>query len=176
MDYSKAKNIMIVLLLAANIALGASYVSRQNDARQARADAAANTERYLTQLGVELETEIPVDTAMMPVLYVRIEKGGGQGVYDGHGVELSGGGEDYYAVPDKRGDTRAETITASRALQLLVGRLDSEQLSGLKIEDIELVFWVDRSGLGAGEAEDTAVPAWKITTNKGIYYIEAYEN
>ena len=41
MDYSKAKNIMIVLLLAANIALGASYVSRQNDARQARADAAA---------------------------------------------------------------------------------------------------------------------------------------
>ena len=73
MDYSKAKNIMIVLLLVANIALGASYIGRQNDARQARADAAANTERYLTQLGVELETEIPVDTAMMPVLYVRIE-------------------------------------------------------------------------------------------------------
>ena len=67
MDYSKAKNIIIALLLAADLALGSVYISRISADRQAREAAILSTELYLQELGIELETEIPAEEPPMPV-------------------------------------------------------------------------------------------------------------
>lgn len=176
MDYSKAKNIIIALLLAADLALGSVYISRISADRQAREAAILSTELYLQELGIELETEIPAEEPPMPVLYVTIEEGAGPQSYDGCRVELSGMDESYSAVPRRKGPGKADIIGASRALQQLVSMMEPEVLPELRITGVERVFWVDRRELTEEAAEDTAVPAWRIETDRGVFYIEAFEN
>ncbi len=176
MDYSKAKNIIIALLLVANLALGSVYMNRLSAEREAREAAAASTRLYLQELGVELSAPIPADEPPMPVLYVSIEKDAGPQSFDGCDVVLSGMDEAYSAVPQRKGPGKAPIIGAGRALQRLMSWLEPEVLKSLEVTGIDRIFWVDRREITAEAAEDTAVPAWRVQTNRGVFYIEAYEN
>jgi hypothetical protein len=71
MDWTKAKNILIVALLVTNLVLLCAYVLREN--RRADADDDATLRRILTEYNVFLETEMPKQPAPMPVLYVQPE-------------------------------------------------------------------------------------------------------
>ncbi len=176
MDYSKAKNILIILLVMADVWLGWSYFSGRQDEEARRIAAAGDTALYVRELGVELDAEIPTDIRRMPVLYVSIERGREAQSYEGCSVEISGGSGNLKAVPENSGGAGADVMPASRALHKLVGSLGEGELSGMRISSIELVYWVDRSDFGSATGEDTALPAWKIATDRGPYYIEAYAN
>jgi hypothetical protein len=70
MDWTKAKNILIVALLVTNLVLLGAYVMREagNDG-----DDDATLRRILTEYNVFLETELPRQPDSMAVLYVQPE-------------------------------------------------------------------------------------------------------
>jgi hypothetical protein len=71
MDWSKAKNILIVALLITNLVLLGAYVWREM--QRSGADDEGTLRRILTEYKVFLETEIPRKPASMAVLFVRPE-------------------------------------------------------------------------------------------------------
>ena len=71
MDWTKAKNILIVALLVTNLVLLGAYVLRE--AQRSDADDDDTLRRILTEYKVFLETETPERPAPMAVLYVRPE-------------------------------------------------------------------------------------------------------
>jgi hypothetical protein len=70
MDWTKAKNILIVALLVTNLVLLGAYILR--DARS-DGDDDATLRRILTEYNVFLETELPRQPDSMAVLYVQPE-------------------------------------------------------------------------------------------------------
>lgn len=80
----------------------------------------------------------------------------------------------YWLDPVELGRTKKATISASAALIKFASQ--KHEPGPVKIEDMEMVYWLDSS---AYEAEttvsDTVFPAWKITYNGGqIKHIPAY--
>jgi hypothetical protein len=71
MDWSKAKNILIIALLITNLVLLGTYVWRET--QRSGADDEDTLRRILTEYKVFLETEIPKQPAPMAVLFVRPE-------------------------------------------------------------------------------------------------------
>jgi hypothetical protein len=69
MDWTKAKNILIVALLVTNLVLLGAYILR--DAQSDNDD--ATLRRILTEYNVFLETELPKQPDSMAVLYVQPE-------------------------------------------------------------------------------------------------------
>jgi hypothetical protein len=70
MDWTKAKNILIIALLVTNLVLLGAYVLRET---QRSDDDEETLRRILTEYKVFLETETPRRPAPMAVLYVRPE-------------------------------------------------------------------------------------------------------
>ncbi len=178
MDWSKAKNILIAALIAANIFLGFMYTQNMRADEELKARAAELTARYLESLGVSLDCALSAEEERLPVLFVEIEEGDGADdgpAKDGLRVVLIGA-EGQKAVPVRTGLNRGQVISASSAARRLVPRFSDEELKDLRVEGAELVYLVDRSGLESARGQDTAVPAWAFTTNRGLYYIEALAN
>ncbi|MDR2088769.1 MAG: hypothetical protein LBP73_05385 [Clostridiales Family XIII bacterium] len=71
MDWTKAKNILIVALLVTNLLLLGAYVLREM--QRSAAEDEDTRRRILTEYKVFLETEIPKQPAPMAVLFVRPE-------------------------------------------------------------------------------------------------------
>lgn len=173
MDWSKAKNIIIAALLVTNLAIGTFYISQlRNDAkaREASVEAAC---RYLESVGIDIEAEVPLKTRNLPVLFVNVSKGQYEPVsWEGLPVEVIGA--NIALSPLSEGDLAGSTIGADRALLKLYSQLgEEEKAAGLKVEGVDLVYLLDvRNAVVA--SQDTAVPSWKISTSRGVYYIEAY--
>ncbi len=177
MDWSKASNILIALFLAVDLALGFVYVSQRQEAKLAAHQAAEDTAVYMQSKGASVNCVIPEETQRMAVLFVRIERAAGnaqpEGTYLNYRLVMTGS-PDYTVKAIEPGDARAEIISASRALQKFAAQYaDTSMLSGLKISGVDLVYWVDRSFVQDGEGEDTAQPSWEISTNRGVFYINA---
>ncbi len=171
MDWARAKRILIIMLLAADMILaGYWYGMTARDSAEDRA-AAEGAAAFAASQGVVLETEIPQSSERLPVLFVTF--GGGEAAsYKGHAIEVTGSvpGQSFPKV-QSAGKTRARLSSAGAALVSLLSREDIP--SGATISSIELVYWVDRSLLSGEGSEDTAVPAWKFVTYAGNYYIIA---
>ena len=111
----------------------------------------------------------------MAGLFVSIERAeeDSPAEYDGHKIVITGS-SGYTARPISYGDARAELISAAGALQRFAAQSSgTDLLEGLKISNIELIYWINRSDIMDGEGEDTAVPAWMIETSKGEFFVEA---
>lgn len=176
MDWSKAKNIIIAALIAANLFLGFEYYNQVSDSAKAEEDAVRTTESYLQYMGIELNCSIPAEREKLPVVFVNIEEGRSEETSkDGIAIVVTGA-QGLCAVPTDTGDTRAQVISASEAVRRFTSMLPSEELKGLSIEGIRLVYRVDRAGLGMEQKHDTAVPAWEITSNGSVCYIEGFDN
>ncbi len=91
-------------------------------------------------------------------------------VEDGKAVDI----KRLWLEPVELGKNKKEVIPIAEALIRLMH--DNQEFDEIRVEEIELVFWLDTSSLDLGSAiSDTAFPAWKITYNNGrIKHITAF--
>lgn len=175
MDWSKAKSILIIALVITNVLMASLYFGQQRETRLQSQAAAQSAAEYVASRGVVLECKVPTKEIKLPVLFVSFSEGNDAAElrYKNYPVELSGEG---YGVPVSysTGSAEGRVASASSALVSLVSGLDPDTADGLIISDISLVYWINRSGFSASAEEDTAVPAWKITTSEGVIYINAF--
>ena len=68
MDWSKAKNIIIAALIAANLFLGYTYFSQQTDLKAQARDSARYTAEYLELMGAQLNCSLPLEREKLPVV------------------------------------------------------------------------------------------------------------
>ena len=175
MDWSKAKNIIIAVLLAANLLIGGNLLS-QYSARQAQArQATEDTFAFLEREGMQIEAAVPQKAEKLPVLFLRLFRSGEGaqgGYYKNYPVIVQG--EEVGFEFAGEGQQAAQTITASEALLKLYAQLSAEgSVKGKRVEEIELVYLLS-PGEASFAAQDTASPAWRIQVDGHTYYVDAY--
>ena len=179
MDWTKSKNILIVALLVTNFIIASAYYGEIREASKEQLAAAESTQSFLEQKGIVLDTQIPSRILKKPVLFVRFSptEAGEENepvYYDGMLVEASQAKETSI-VPLSYGETKRDIVSASYALLKVISNIEEEKLAQLHITQIELIYLVDTSEFQQDISEDTAVPAWKITTaDQQIFYVNAY--
>ena len=183
MDWSRAKNILIAVLLAANLILGGMLFHEASMAKKERTQAVSDTRVFLEERGMQIEADIPPDAEKLPVLFLRLEKGV-QGTEDEqnteeqayNGVPIIVQGSNVSFEVSGKGQQAGRTITASEALLKLYAKLSSEgSAAGKTVESIDLVYLLS-SGAPSYAAQDTAIPAWRICVSGETYYVDAYED
>ena len=168
MDWSKAKTILIVALLITNLIVGGFYFSSFASEKNALEAAAQNTQALLAENGVALNCKIPVKPLRLPVAFINFESSGKAiDSYKGYALVITGE-DNAVPVSSTAGESRGLVESASAAV-IKTLKLNQDISS---VDGIELVYQVDRSGYNQ-LGEDTAFPAWAVTTNLGTYYIEA---
>ena len=181
MDWSKAKNILIVALIITNLLIASLYFGELYEEQRARDLAAHSAWEYAASRGVFLYCPIPAKEIKLPVLFVRFsdDAEAEELRYKNFPVELTGDG---YGVPVAYGTGEAvgRVDSASSALLSFVSGYEAPatNVNGdpLCISNISLVYWINRSAFSSSVAEDTAVPAWKFETNDGVFYISAFSD
>ena len=178
MDWSKAKSILIIALVITNVIIASLYFGQLREERLQSEAAAKSAAEYVADRGAVLYCSIPTKDIKLPVLFVSFSEDAKAGElrYKNYPVEISGEG---YGVPVSysTGEAEGSVASASSALVSFVSGFDMASIpSGdvLAISDISLVYWINRSGFSASAEEDTAVPAWKITTSGGVFYVNAF--
>lgn len=179
MDWSKAKNIIIGALIAANIFLGIKYWQNISAENKALALAEENTCAYLTSIGVDLQCGFSEEKGRFPVVFVEITEAIASAeapeTKSGHDIVLLGA-EGKTASVTGEGSNSAKIISSSDAARRLVADLTEEERKGFAIKSVRLIYLVDRTGLEDAGNSDTAVPAWEFMTSSGPRYIEAFGN
>lgn len=178
MDWTKAKNILMIALLATNLVIGLTYYATIREKREEWVIQAQNTAAYLEELGVPLETEIPNRPLKMPVLFVRFEPSDPEAdktpVYEDD-IRVESTVSSVTVIPIDRGDNRREVVSASYALLKYLAAMEHQEKTPVGIEAIELIYLVDTYGYDGAISEDTAVPAWKLSLQDGqVFYVNAY--
>lgn len=171
MDWSKAKNILIVALLITNLILGGTYIKKESeklDKINSATDAAIS---YIEKRGVKVECAVPRDVQDVSVLTLRFKDGGEGGLarteYNGIPIEIIGlSSTDYIELIEKKAAT-IEILPAYNALLQSLGDITDY------IDDVELIYLVDHTEYG-GAGEDTAFPYWKLSTGGTSYYYAAF--
>ena len=103
MDWSKAKNVLIIAFVATNIFLIYNMQSRlfnQQEIQLVTNESVRNVEAYLNDSGIELEADIPREIISLPILVVKYH------IFDGESTAKSLLGIDY----DKQTPTLEEKI------------------------------------------------------------------
>ncbi len=176
MDWSKAKNIIIAVLLIADLTIGGLLVSRTAAERRQERLAAADTVAFLEDRGMQVQAAVPEKSEKLPVLFVtlqRSEEAAEEQTYKGYPIIVQGSSVDFEVSGS--GQQAARTIPASDALLKLYAVLSSEgSVAGKTVEDIELVYLLTSEGTSYA-AQDTAIPAWRIRVSGKTYTVSAYE-
>ena len=177
MDWNKAKSILIWALLITDLILAGVYISGTTKAYGTGKTQAEDCALYFEQRGVEINAELPFKPKKLAVLKVAFSEGPesdqfGRTEYKGTALEIIGAKADSIAKIE-RGKTRIQTLPASSALLKLLPRIleDGQQ----DVQDIELIYYIDRSEYKGSGGEDTALIYWKITTESKVYYSPAYQ-
>jgi hypothetical protein len=178
MDWTKAKNILIIALLITNAIVGTTYALRLQETRQVWTAEAAHATEYFDAIGVSLNTEIPAKPVKLPVLFVRFdpatEDGSGEPVYDGK-YRVETGRPSAAIASVRRGENKRQISSASYALLKYAAAMEARGEAPQNIDGIELLYLVDQTEHDGTISEDTAVPAWKLTLAGGeTFYVNAY--
>ena len=144
-------------------------MDNQIQAVKAEEAAAESTVVYLAGRGISVNCEIPSTVTRLPVLFVDFEeRGAGKNItYKGYQLDVTGS-DKTVPVSANAGKAKGQICGASSAV-LEIALLHPEISD---IQEVELVYWIDRSGYEL-PGEDTAFPAWRVRTNMASYYIEA---
>ena len=186
MDWSKAKSLIIAALLVTDLVLGGFLLSSFVKNERTEREAAANVKAYIENLGAQLECGLPDDERRLPVLFMSF--GEAESGSTPSGVSASGGALYYKGIPivvenseegitpqvDSIGASRGDIRPSAYAAAELAGDLlaeGREDLSGLVIKDVYLVYWLYNSG---SDASDTAFPFWCFDTDDTLYYVSAF--
>lgn len=170
MDWSKAKTILIITLLITNLVVGGFYIESFKQERLALQAAADSVISHLHDTEVEVIAEIPTKPLKLPVLFINFESSGDAITEYGKYPIVVSGASNGVPTSASAGNVRGKVSSASSAV-IRVTKLNPKISS---ITDIRMVYWVDRSTYSQ-YGEDTAFPAWQISTDKGEYYVEALE-
>ena len=175
MDWSKAKNIIIAALLAANLLIGGNLLAQRHEKQEYLRVAAEDTVAFLEASGMEIDAELPRQDKKLPVVFLRLNNSGAEPAktqYKDYPIVVESGGIGYEIAGT--GQQAAQTITAAEALLKLYARLSAEgSVKGVRVESVDLVYLLSSEG-ATYAAQDTASPAWRIQTDSRVYYIDAY--
>ncbi len=176
MDWSKAKNLIIAALLVTNLVIGGQYLSMLHaETSRAEESLKAATE-FLEEQGVKISADISVSSEKLPVLFVSIDRGSEDSdelEYKGRPLVVRAAQASVKIL--EPGQQAAWTISASEALLKLYASLKQEGsfYSGMEVKSADLVYVLNLKD-SQSAAQDTAIPAWRIVTSRGTYYIDAY--
>ena len=123
MDWTKAKNILIMALLITNLILGFIYFVDMRQGEVRRTNVMEDTVALLKSHGISISTDIPVFTKRMPVLFVRCEVRDqleNKTSYEEYSVESSGH-VGLAVYPINFGDTKQKVIATTFALIQFMG-------------------------------------------------------
>lgn len=175
MDWPKAKNIIIVVLLAANLLIGANLIRHRADERQQEKLASERVVAFLQQQGMEVGIPIPQDVEKRPVLFLRLlrtEEAPAETSYRGTPIVVEPANVCYEIIGS--GQQAAEVLPASEALLKLYARLGEEgSVEGRSIRGMDLVYLLHLEEVSYA-AQDTAVPAWRLQVDDQLYYVSVY--
>lgn len=172
MDWSKAKTILIAILLVLCLILSGILFSRKLDEAKAIEAGRVAAKEYLEGIGVVLNAEIPKTRPALEVLFLQRKEGATQ-LKNGHYLVYTNEASNVSYEITEHGKGKAKVISASSALLQMATM--TENPKGLEINDIELCYYVDDKGFKPQETNtDTAIPAWRIESSNGVYYILAY--
>jgi len=173
MDWSKAKTILIVVLLVFCLALGSIlYQNKVEENKEAKQNVAA-AEEYLKSINVENYAQIPTKRPAMEVLFVEYneaEKDKGELIYKDYPVYTNTDSSAGYSITST-GESKAKITSASSAVIEAVTRSKAEKQI---LYGVELCYYINSGKQLEDGSSDTAVPAWRIYTNEGYTYILAY--
>lgn len=177
MDWSKAKTILIIALLIVCLILSGILVKERLTERKALEEAIAETKIYLQSQGIKLESDIPLDRPSLPVLFVEYQENTGSDElsYGDYMVYTASGSSKGYTIKSE-GESKAKVISANTALlSAVLSKIEAGK--ELTITKVELVYYIDAETYqGMPASSDTAIPAWRIETKDGDFYINAYAN
>ena len=174
MDWAKAKTILIIVLLIICLLLSGVLIARGAKERAEDKLAAASAQEYLCSQGTSFNCDIPLERPSMPVLFVHFNNPTLNRTVileEYKGIKVIANTSGYIPELSSAGKAKAKIITASSAV--LKAAALAEDLKGLEIKNIELVYYIDPEGFNP-TSEDTALPCWAVTTNRGTFYINGY--
>ena len=176
MDWSKAKNIIIAVLLAANVLIGGNLLAQRSMQQAQLRQAEENAYAFLEQAGMEVDVKLPYQEKKLPVLFLRLHKTGEELTevrYKDYPIVVQGS-EIGYEIAGT-GQQAASTIPAAEALLKLYAQLSAEgSVKGKRVESVELVYLLSPDETSYA-AQDTASPAWRIVVDGRTFYVDAYE-
>ncbi len=173
MNWSRAKTILIAILVLVNAFLLFNYLRTEWKSQQQISESTKSAALYLEERGVSISCDIPEKSEKLPVILVNFSKGDvGGGIYDididGTIMEIIGLKDSAFIKNIEITDKKIETLPAYTALLKSYGSIEGE------ITNIQLIYLVDRSAYVGQEGEDTALPYWKISSGENSYYYSAF--
>lgn len=173
MNWSRAKDILIIALFIANILLFRNYLTgiRAEEAHIAQSTAAAID--YAEASGIKINCEVPQKILKLPVISVSIKGGNSAGgltriLLKEAPLEIIGLRSAFYV---EQIDETDKSISILPAYTALLKSMDSVEE---QIDEIELIYLVDRAAYAGEAGEDTALPYWKLSSNGNNYYYSAF--
>ncbi len=178
MDWTKAKNILIIALLATNGLIATMFGLKVAERRSAWESEALHTAAYFQEQGVGIPADVPHVPVKMPVLFVRyadaLEGAEPDSAVSGS-TRIEVTNPAVRVVPIRRGTNRREIESASYALLKYMAAASAQGERVPDVADIELIYLVDHPEHDQPITEDTAVSAWKLTLAEGtVFYVNAY--
>ena len=172
MDWSRAKSIMIAILLICDLVLGGLWLKERTDENREIAAASAAAVSYAESHGVSVNCDIPTGSKRVYVLSLSFSEGEGPGKteYRNIPIEILGLGTDEHLSEIEKKGSKIEVLPAYSAV------LKSVSNRGFSIDSIELIYLVDRSAYSGQGGQDTALPYWKIRAGSNYYYYAAYSD
>ena len=172
MDWSRAKSMMIAILLVCDLILGGMWLKERTDENREIAAANAAAVSYAESHGVSVNCDIPSASKRVYVLSLSFTEGQGEGKREYRNIPievLGSGAEEHLSAIEKKG-SKIEVLPAYSAV------LKSVSNRGFSIDSIELIYLVDRSAYSGQGGQDTALPYWKIRAGSNYYYYAAYSD
>ena len=171
MDWSKAKNILIIALIITNVILGKTYIDKERAKLDEIYQATDAAIEYIENRGVDINCAVPRDVQDVSVLTLRFRAGGEGGLartkYKDIPIEIIGlSSSDYIELIQEK----AAVVQILPAYTALLQSL--EDITDY-IDDVELIYLVDHTEY-AGAGEDTAFPYWKLSSGDNSYYYAAF--
>ena len=173
MDWSRAKNILIIALIICNLILTSVYVGQVKTEREKIADLTENAINYVEQKGINIDCAVPNQASDISVINLKFIAGDSAGAlarteFDGIPLEVVGLKSSSFIESIQKTGIELNVLPAYTAL------LKSLESVTEDIDDLELVYLVDRSAYAGEAGEDTALPYWKLSSGGNSYYYAAY--
>lgn len=173
MDWSRAKSILIIALIICNLVLGSVYIGQVKTETDRIESLTNDAIEYIESRGIKVSCAVPSDVDGISVITLRFKEGDSAGgisrtEYDGIPVEIVGVKSSNFIEAIQRTDIVIEILPAYTALLKCVDSISNE------IDDLELIYLVDRAAYAGAGGEDTALPYWKVSSSGNSYYYAAF--
>ncbi len=173
MDWARAKSILIIALIICILILSSIYVGQVKQENEKISELTQNAIEYVEKKGIKINCAVPTDAPDMSVITLKFIAGDSAGglsrtEYDGMPLEIVGLKSSSFIESIQGTGVDLKVLPAYTAL------LKSLESVTDAIDDLELIYLVDRSAYAGEAGEDTALPYWKVSSGGNSYYYAAY--